>query len=545
VTTILILGAGVMQEPAVRIARRKGWRVILADGNPQAPARALADQFECIDLKDLDGLLAFARSTREGSGLDGVFTAGTDFSSSVAWIAEKLGLPGIPYATAMKATDKCLMREAFAAAGVPSPPFSSWSGAGDPAGVLVRGMSFPLVVKPVDNMGARGVKRVDSSLELAEACHAALPLSRSSRVIIEEFMEGPEFSLDAIVHKGAVTVCGVADRLIRFPPSFVEMGHTMPTNVGSEAVRAIEGVFVAGIRALGIDNGAAKGDIKLTEKGPMVGEIAARLSGGYMSGWTFPLASGVEVTEAALNVAVGLPPGDLLPRFHKVCAERALISVPGIVQDVGGADEARKVSGVEEIFLRVAPGDTVVFPSNNVQKCGNVLAVAEDRGGAEASASRALGKLHIRLRPLVAATTAHLFRADSHDCFESLPPELRRSIGAMPVFRGEASFPDGESPIVIEAVPGWARCRSRDWHGIEFADSVRLACARGSGSILPEGRTPTGSGTPSEGGRDVFRLCSIFWKAVVRGGHQGGVYVLDSIRAAARRGTLKEFLSGS
>ncbi len=532
-TTILILGAGIMQEPAVRIARRKGWRVILADGNPQAPARSMADQFECIDLKDRHGLLAFARSTREGSGLDGVFTAGTDFSSSVAWVAEKLVLPGIPYGTAMKATDKCLMRGAFASSGVPSPLFSSWSGIGDPGATLLPGMTFPLVVKPVDNMGARGVKRVEDAAELAEACRAALPLSRSSRVIIEEFMEGPEFSLDAIVYKGAVTVCGVADRLIRFPPSFVEMGHTMPTNVGAKTVRALEDVFIAGIRAIGIDNGAAKGDIKLTAKGPMVGEIAARLSGGYMSGWTFPLASGVEVTEAALNIAVGLPPGELSPRFRKVCAERALISIPGIVNEVEGAEEARKVNGVEEIFLRVAPGDTVVFPSNNVQKCGNVLSVAESRDEAEAVASRALGVFQIRLRPLVAATNAHLFRDDMHDCFESLPREMRASIVAMPAFRGQPSLTDGEASIPIEAPAGWARCRVKDWHGIEFADSVRLACARGGGSIRPGGAAHD------------FHVCGMFWKAFVRGGHQGGVYVLDSIRAAARIGALKEFLAGS
>jgi biotin carboxylase len=530
VTTILILGAGIMQEPAVRIARRRGWRVVLADANPQAPARAMADLFVCIDLKDRDGLLAFARSIRTSSGLDGVFTAGTDFSSSVAWVAEKLGLPGIPYSVAMKATDKCLMREAFAAADVPSPRFSSWSGTGD---LVLRGMDFPLVVKPVDNMGARGVKRVENAAELMEACQAALPLSRSSRVIVEEFMEGPEFSLDAVVHGGEVTVCGVADRLIRFPPSFVEMGHTMPTNVGAEAVRALEAVFVAGIRAIGIDNGAAKGDIKLTAKGPMVGEIAARLSGGYMSGWTFPLASGVEVTEAALNIAVGLPPGNLTPRLHKVCAERALISVPGIVEEVIGADEARKVKGVEEVFLRIASGDTVVFPSNNVQKCGNVLAVAETRDEAEAAASRALGEFQIRLRPLVAATNAHLFRTVAHDCFESVPAEVRSSISAMPAFRGEPSLADGDAPIPIEAPAGWVRCRAKDWHGVEFADSARLACARGGGSIQPGGK-----------GED-FRVCATFWKAFVRGGHQGGVYVLDSIRAAARRGVLKEFLEGS
>ena len=144
----------------------------------------------------------------------------------------------------MKATDKCLMREAFAAAGVPSPLFSCWSGTGDPAAVLVRGMELPARREARgQHGGARREARRQDARQLVEACRAALPLSRSSRVIIEEYMEGPEFSLDAIVYKGAVTVCGVADRLIRFPPSFVEMGHTMPTNVGSEAVRAIEGVF--------------------------------------------------------------------------------------------------------------------------------------------------------------------------------------------------------------------------------------------------------------------------------------------------------------
>jgi biotin carboxylase len=533
VTTILILGGGVMQEPGIRIARRKGWRVILADGNPRAIARDRADVFECIDLKDKDELLAFARSVRETSGLDGIFTAGTDFSSSVAWVAEKLELPGIPYATAMRATDKCLMREAFAAAGVPSPRFFCWSGDGDPGLSLGPGMAFPLVVKPVDNMGARGVRWVGNAGQLVNACRAALPLSRSSRVIVEEYMEGPEFSLDAIVDRGKITVCGVADRLIRFPPSFVEMGHTMPTGFPTETVQAVESVFLAGIKAIGIDNGAAKGDIKLTPKGPMVGEIAARLSGGYMSGWTYPLASGVEVTEAALNIAVGLPPGNLTPWKWKVCAERALISIPGVVEQVSGEEKARHIDCVAEVFLRIAAGDAVVFPSNNVQKCGNVLAVANSLDEAEKAASRALGMFEIRLCPLVKATTDHLLSNDAHDCFEDLPPWFRADLQVMPAFRGDMAGLDPGVPLAIDSIPGWDQLKVRDWHGIDFVESVRLACDRGGGSLLPGG---VGRG---------FHLSGTFWRAVVRGGHQGAVYLLDSVRAAARRGTLKEFLTGS
>ncbi|MGA2975767.1 MAG: ATP-grasp domain-containing protein [Spirochaetia bacterium] len=528
--TILILGAGVMQVPGIQIAKRKGWRVIIADGNPHALARGMGDQFEIVDLKDKEGLLALARSLERTTGLDGIFTAGTDFSSSVAWVAEKMGLPGIPFAAAMRATDKCLMREALAAAGVPSPRFACWTGQRDPVSLLGEGFGFPLVVKPVDNMGARGVRRVDDPAALADACAAALPLSRSSRVIVEQYMEGPELSLDAVVSGGIITVCGVADRHICFPPSFVEMGHTMPTSLGPSTVREIEQVFRAGIRAIGIDNGAAKGDIKLTPAGPMVGEIAARLSGGYMSGWTFPLASGVEVTEAALNIAVGIPPGNLTPSMSRTCAERALISIPGIVELVSGVEEAKRVPGIAEVFLRVAPGDEVVFPSNNVQKCGNVLAVADTRTAAVAAAHNGLALLRIRLRPALEKTNWHIFHDSGNDAFELISVETRRAMEKMPPFLGNPSSVTPADEIGIAPFNRIKGEKILDWYGSSLDAAVKMACRDGRGTVLSGG----------EDGR--FALCGLFWRAMVRASAQGGTYVLDSVREAARRGKLKELL---
>ncbi|HVO38887.1 MAG TPA: ATP-grasp domain-containing protein [Spirochaetia bacterium] len=526
-TTILILGAGVMQVPAIRLARRKGWRVVVADGNRDALGKALCDRFEVMDLKDRDGLLDLARSCSRRFGLDGVFTAGTDFSSSVAWVSERMGLPGISYATAMRATDKCLMREAFRAAGVPSPGFACWTGAGEPAAVL-RGLSFPLVVKPVDNMGARGVRRVASEEELRDACLSALPLSRSSRVIIEEYMTGPELSLDAVVSRGAVTVCGVADRLICFPPSFVEMGHTMPTDLDAGTVARIEEVFTAGIRAIGIENGAAKGDIKLTPGGPMVGEIAARLSGGYMSGWTYPLSSGVEVTDAALNIAVGLPPGDLSPRLHRVAAERALISIPGRVTRLSGEGEARESPGIAEVFLRAGPGDDVVFPANNVQKCGNVIAVADTRSAAEDAARRSLSRISILLEPLREETTGFLFRDAGNDAFPALDSDAARALDTMPPYRGDPRDFQPDRPVPVEVLPGFEKAPLRDWHGLLLRHALSSALdARG------ELRTRAHAG---------FCLGSLFWRALLRGSAQGGRYLLDSVHAAGRAGTLAGFL---
>ena len=127
----------------------------------------MGDSFEHIDLKDREGSAAMALRHRNGDGLDGVFTPGTDFSTSVAWVAEKLGLAGISYEVARRATDKCLMRESFAQAGVASPAFACWTGEGNPEILLGPRLSFPLVVKPVDNMGARGVRRVNRRQDLA------------------------------------------------------------------------------------------------------------------------------------------------------------------------------------------------------------------------------------------------------------------------------------------------------------------------------------------------------------------------------------------
>ena len=322
--TILILGAGLMQKPAIEAASRLGYKVAVADGNPNAVCVPLADTFEPVDLKDRDALLSFARKLdspddKNSGNLAGVFTAGTDFSASVSYVAENMNLPGHSFEAALNASDKVRMRSCFATAGVPSPRFFNVTvdvaekNADDimqEAGFT----AFPLVVKPVDNMGGRGCRMVRSKEELSEAVKIAVQFSRTRRAILEEYMPGREFSIDALVFDGEVTITGFADRHIYYPPYFIEMGHTMPTVINEKEWCDLAETFRDGIKALGLTHGAAKADIKLTPSGPMIGEIAARLSGGYMSGWTFPYASGMNLTEQALLLALGKRPDELLSK---------------------------------------------------------------------------------------------------------------------------------------------------------------------------------------------------------------------------------------
>jgi len=534
--TVFILGGGVMQLPAVRAARAKGWRIVVAAREVIPEVAEIADAVEGADLADKQAVTAAALACRDRWGLDGVFTAGTDFSTTASWVAEKLGIPGAPYAAALAATDKALMRETLSRQGVPCPRFVTVeTGAKMDPHVLA---GFPLVVKPVDNMGARGVRRVESREELEQALVEAWQVSRSGRAIVEEYLEGPELSLDALVYGGCITVCGIADRHICFPPYFVEMGHTMPSGLEEGTLAQAAEIFARGIRALGISEGAAKGDVKVTRQGPFIGEIAARLSGGYMSGWTYPLASGVEVTAAALNIAVGLPPGDLRPRHERCSAERAFISIPGVVAEMTGPSEVRRTAGVEELFLRAAVGQRVAFPINNLGKCGNVITCRADREQAIAAAEQAVRRIFIRLEPDREETDRFLFSQSpsppTPPAFSPHGPGDAEGWRKLPLSSGKASaLARGAEGMRILTAPLSGYEGARDWHGFGLREALDQVLER------------TGVGLEARPQARHLNLGSLFWRAFLRGSIQGGVYLIDTLfalRDDPRR--LEAFLAG-
>jgi len=397
-----------MQIPVYEAAKEAGWNTIGVDGNNHAPFKDLADEFWHIDLKDRVGLAEKADEYHKTHGLNGVFTAGTDFSASVAWVAEKLGLPGIPYQTALNATDKIRMRQCFKRAGLKTPFFCE-IGPMDKLEEISRDLEYPLVVKPVDNMGARGVRRVDNYEQLEQSVLESRSLSRSNRAIIEEYIKGPEYSIDALIYKDKIQICGIADREIILPPFFVERGHHFPSTADPEILKSIEETFIKGIRALGIDTGAAKGDIKYTSDGVVIGEIAARLSGGYMSGWTYPYASEKKPIKEAMKIAMGESPDFWGTIELNGSAERAVISIPGRIASIEKLDEVYSSDEIKEIFLLFDEGENVKFPINNVEKAANIIAVGKTREQAVEQAETAAKDLVIRLEPGNKETAAFLY----------------------------------------------------------------------------------------------------------------------------------------
>jgi biotin carboxylase len=533
---IIILGAGVMQGPVIKIAKELGFFTVVLDGSSQAPCISMADQFEQIDLKNKEEIETFSRFTQNSTGRLGIMTAGTDFSASVAWVAEKLGLPSIPYEAALNASDKSRMRECFKNACLPSPDFITITAAdlpltpysllstpqcGNAASLPIP--NFPLVIKPVDNMGSRGCRRVDSIEDFHEAAKAAIGFSRSGRAIVESFMDGPEFSVDAIVWHGEITICGLADRHIFFPPYFIEMGHTMPTVIEKEKQASMLETFCAGISALGLAGkesiGAAKGDIKLTANGPMIGEIAARLSGGYMSGWTYPYSSGALPIKGAILAAMGQKPEGLVPTKNWTCAERAFISIPGTVKSISGIEQAREQKHVNNVFLRIAEGGKVSFPENNVTKCGNIIASAPDRTTAATAAETAARLILIRLDPADTETEEFLSSTAVFppDAFQ-LTSEIKSALSQLP------DFPTPHSPLPAPRIfpfPAFMSSNLKDYMGRSVKESLE-AVRKLTGFSLP---------ITEKNAENEVVLGRSFWTAFIRGSYQGAVYYIDNLGA--------------
>jgi hypothetical protein len=236
-----------------------------------------------------------------------------------------------------------------------------------------------------------------------------------------------------------------------------------------------------------------------------------------MSGWTYPLSSGVELTEQAVRIALGEPPGSLSPVWDRISAERAVISIPGVIDSIEDVPDPEAKSDVAFVFMSRRPGDRVRLPTSNVEKCGNIIAVADSRAGACNAAQGAVAGIEVILRPNDRETNEFLFRGvgDSwafnpkgltEEWLERLKPTLQ------PLSPEPQKWAGAISIGPIPDVPGV------DWQWRTLSKSIyRLA----SDGLV------TMNAPPSPG-------VNAFWRSVMRGGLQGARYALRTVYGAQR-----------
>ena len=379
---VLVIGGGVWQCDLIRSVRGQGLRAIVADISPEAPGRALADVFVAHDTNDVDGLCALVRS----HDVRFVLADQTDRLVPVAaQINARLGLPGIRPEVALRFTDKFAMRNALSGSSVVKMPrYAEISDLAD-ARRRAEEWGFPVVLKPKQAQASLGVFKVDDPQSLAVRFPAALAHSRDGRILIEEFVQGPEVTVEALSAGGRCHVLAVSEkahyatnpcvaRLLAYPPRFP---GTVMEKVRSTAARVVE--------TLGLIDGLSHAEYRVRDGEPFLVEVAARGGGNRIASTIVNHVSGLDVYAFLLRRRLGDP--SPLPDLK---ARAAILSFftfgPGRVRAIHGLPEAEAVAA--EVALPFAAGDTIKPPSDDRTRPGYFIVLGEDRDDVDAKARR-------------------------------------------------------------------------------------------------------------------------------------------------------------
>jgi biotin carboxylase len=374
---LVVLGAGAAQLGLLEAAAARDLTVIAVDRDPLAPGFAFATERAVLSSEDEQGVERLSRA-RE---VDGLVSPGADWPVAIAArVAERMGLPHpIDGATAVLATTKTRQRELFAAAGVPQPRTFS---ATDPA------IPFPCVVKAPDRQGQRGLTLVRERSELAAAVEAAASESRAGGALVEELIEGPELTVNAVSLDGVFHPLTVTDRLLADPPAFgVALAHAWPSVRATDA--AVEAAKAA-VGALGITNGPSYTQLRIGPDGrAYVVEVAARLGGGH-DAELCRVAVGVDLNDLAISFALGEPRGTLSQgeRAGGACVV-FLVAPEGVLLAVEGVEEALAIEGVAWVRTYRQPGWRFGPLRRGADRAGAILVTGKDRDDALARARRA------------------------------------------------------------------------------------------------------------------------------------------------------------
>ncbi len=399
--TLLIVSGGVEAADAALRAKQMGLHVVVSDVNPEAPGFAHADSRLIADVYGPQETAAAAeRYSRKIRRIDGVICVAADAPLTTAAVSERLGLPGLSRASAELACDKLAMKRRFAEAGVPVPWFCEIETPQALQRVAVeRGRE--LVIKPVDSRGSRGVQRISRVEDLTTAFLLARSHSPSERVMVEQYLDGPQISTESVVVGGRCHTPGFSDRnyeyLERYAPFFIENGGDLPSHLAPELQAKVKDVVARAAAALGVTNGTVKGDVVVHKGEAYIIELAARLSGGFFCTREIPLNTGVDFVGAAIKVALGEPVelADLEPQYQKPIVQRYAFPPAGRVVSISGDDEARKVGGVIDVVVTAKPGDVVPPAGDKRPSAAMVLSTGSTHDIALKAANEALACLRI------------------------------------------------------------------------------------------------------------------------------------------------------
>lgn len=387
---ILMLGAGPIQIGAIKRAKELGYYVIALDEDPDAPGLQLADKFGVLDIRELEPCVAYAQQ----ENVDGAICVAVDAAiRSTAAVVESLGLPGLSSEGAFNATSKQRMRECWAKSDVPSTGFQACLTEGDAIEAFDE-FGGVVVIKPSDSAGSRGVTWVDNLALVPEAFKRAMEFSRDRVVLVEEYMQGTEISVEAVMSGDVFYPIALSDKNRTEPPYLLDLAVLFPSQKSDEIQREAISIVERAARALKVDMSPIHAELMVTPDGLRMVELAARGPGFKVFTDMIPWSSGLDVISESLRMAMGEP-----VQFSSFARRGAALLFPQrppvTVKKISGLDAARGVPGIHDLELYVSVGDTIKPLTFGANRVGHIIALAETRLLAEAAVAEAEGLVKI------------------------------------------------------------------------------------------------------------------------------------------------------
>lgn len=397
--TILIVGG---KLKIARKARELGLDVIYFQKKDEySAAHAEHVRMACLfDYTDVETAVELARSVHRRHPCRWAVTLTEPALLTAAAINDALGLPGNSHRTASLLMDKWAMRQHLRASGVS--PVAAAVGAGQAdIEAFAREHGLPLIVKPLDRNSSVGVVRI-ADLEEVGAAWAALRGQGFDRFVIEEYLDGAEVSVESFTFSGRHTIVAVTQKTTA---GFVEMGHAVPAPLPEDARRELAACVRAFLDAVGLVEGPAHTEVKLTPAGPRVIESHNRVGGDRINELV-EIAYGLDMDRLTLGWPFRLVPFVEDPGPAAAAAIRFVAPPPGRLLALAGVDAALRVEGVVEVDVGVSPGDEIPPLRSNFDRVGHVMARGTTVEEAVARCERARDLVRFEVEPAGAGAHA-------------------------------------------------------------------------------------------------------------------------------------------
>ena len=296
---LAIIGASYLQLPLVERAKKTGIETHCFAWSEGAICKEIADFFYPISILEKDDILQKCIDIK----IDGITTIATDMAvPTICYVAEKMNLVSNSFISSLASTNKNEMRNAFKNGNCSIPKFIEANN----NEVNIKDFKFPLIVKPVDRSGSRGVTKVLFESQLPEAINYAISESFCKKAIVEEYIDGVEVSVESISWKGQHTILAITDKVTTGAPHFVELAHHQPSNLSVEIQNKIKVETIKCINALEINYGASHSEFKITPDGEVfVIEVGARMGGDFIGSHLVELSTGYDFLQGVINISLG------------------------------------------------------------------------------------------------------------------------------------------------------------------------------------------------------------------------------------------------